>query len=68
MIFSFLGNVMNRFRKNKERRILAEVLTDSRAVFSSFGKNVYLSDLVNNCIDRIAVEISKIEVVSVIEK
>ena len=68
LIKSFLENVMNRFRKNKERHILAEVLTDSRAVFSSFGKNVYLSDLVNNCIDRIAVEISKIEVVSVIEK
>ncbi len=68
MIFSFIENVMNRFRRNKEKQILAEVLTDSRAVFSSFGRNIYMSDLVNNCIDRIAVEISKIEVVSVIEK
>ena len=68
MIFSFIEKVMNRFRRNKERQILSEVLSDSRAVFSSFGRNIYMSDLVNNCIDRIAVEISKIEVVSVIEK
>ena len=68
MIFSFMDKVMNRFRRNKEKQILAEVLTDSRAIFSSFGRNIYMSDLVNNCIDRIAVEISKIEVVSVIER
>ena len=67
-MFSFIEKIMSRFRGNKEKRILAEVLTDSRSIFSSFGRDIYMSDLVNNCIDRIAVEISKIEVASVIEK
>lgn len=59
---------MDKFRGNRDRRILAEVLSDSRAVFSSFGNNIYASDFVASCIDRIATEISKIEVVSVIAK
>lgn len=59
---------MDKFRGNRDQRILAEVLSDSRAVFSSFGNNIYASDFVASCIDRIATEISKIEVVSVIEK
>ena len=48
--------------------MIYEILTDSRAMFSSFGNNIYYSDFVNNCLDRIAVEISKIEVVSVLQK
>lgn len=43
-------------------------MTDGRALFSDFGENVYLSDFVNNCIDRIAIEISKIEIVSVLKR
>lgn len=66
MLVSFIKSVMNKFRGNK--KILAEVLSDSRAVFSSFGNNIYASDFVASCIDRIASEISKIEVVSVIAK
>lgn len=54
--------------ENKERKIITEVLSDSRAVFSSFGNNIYFSDFVNNAIDRIASEIGKIDVVSVVEK
>lgn len=68
LMFSFIEKIMSRFRGEREKKMLAEVLTDSRAVFSSFGNDIYMSDLVNNCIDRIAVEISKIEVASVIEK
>ena len=48
--------------------MIYEVLSDSRAMFSSLGKDIYFSDFVNNCLDRIAVEISKIEVVSVLQK
>lgn len=47
---------------------MTEILSDSRAVFSSFGNDIYFSDFVNNAIDRIASEVSKIDVVSVIEK
>lgn len=68
MQFSFLKNLLNKFRGNNEKKILTEVLSDSRAVFSSFGNDIYFSDFVNNCIDRIATEISKIVVVSVTEK
>lgn len=68
MLVSFVRNLMDKFKGNKNKKILAEVLTDSRAVFSSFGNNIYASDFVNSCIERIANEISKIEVVSVISK
>ena len=68
MQFSFLKNLFAKFRGNDEKRILTEVLSDSRAVFSSFGNDIYFSDLVANCLDRIAAEISKIDVVSVIAK
>lgn len=68
MQFSFLKNLFAKFRGNKEKKILTEILSDSRAVFSSFGNDIYFSDFVNNAIDRIASEVSKIDVVSVIEK
>ena len=68
MIFSYLKNLLAKFRGNNDKKILAEVLSDSRAVFSSFGNDIYFSDLVKNCVDRIATEISKIVVVSVTEK
>ena len=68
MQFNFLKNLFAKFRGDNEKKILTEVLSDSRAVFSSFGNDIYFSDFVNNCLDRIAAEISKIDVVSVVEK
>ena len=41
---------------------------DQIPIFSDFGRDVYFSDYVNNAIDRVATEISKIEVRSVVEK
>lgn len=67
MVTSFIRNIMERWRGNQEKKMVAEIFSDSRAVFSSFGRNIYASDFINNCIDRIAVEISKINVVSVVE-
>lgn len=67
MQFNFLKNLFAKFRGNGEKQMLTEILSDSRAVFSSFGNDIYFSDFVNNAIDRIAAEISKIEVVSVLE-
>lgn len=64
-IWSYIKNL---FGKNDDKKIISEVFSDSRAVFSSFGNNIYFSDFVNNCIDRIASEIGKIDVVSVVEK
>ena len=68
MRFNFFKNLLAKFRGNDDKRIITEVLSDSRAVFSSFGNDIYFSDFVNNCIDRIASEVSKIEIVSVVEK
>jgi len=42
-------------------------LTNSQPIFTSFGNDIYLSDAVNNAIDRVATEISKIDVKSVVE-
>lgn len=67
MKFNFLKNLFAKFKRNDEQKFLTEVLTDSRAVFSSFGNNIYFSDFVNNAIDRIASEVSKIDVVSVFD-
>lgn len=40
-------------------------LSDSVPVFTSYGTDIYLSDFVNNAIDRIASEVSKIELLSI---
>jgi hypothetical protein len=42
-------------------------LSDSSPIFSSFGNNIYLSDFVNNAIDRVASEISKIDLKSIVQ-
>ena len=41
-------------------------LTNSQPIFTSFGKDIYLSDFVNNAIDRVASEVAKIEIKSII--
>ena len=66
MICNYLQNLMEKYRGRQQSRMLTEVMTDSRAIFTSFGNNIYMSDFVNNCIDRIATEISKVEVMSVV--
>jgi len=49
------------------REKYAAWLADSQPVFTSFGRDIYLSDFVNNAIDRVASEISKIEVKSIVQ-
>ena len=58
---SFLNNI---FPARAKRQYNAW-LSDSQPIFTSFGNNIYLSDFVNNAIDRIASEISKIDIKSV---
>ena len=43
-------------------------MTNSQPIFNSFGKNIYLSDFVNNAIDRVASEIAKIEIKSIVQR
>jgi HK97 family phage portal protein len=64
-IVSYLKNVF----KGKGTTTYTKLLTDSVPIFTdSFGNNVYLSDFVNNAIDRVASEISKIDLKSVVER
>lgn len=56
LIDSFKG-LMN---KTKEF-VRAKMLGGYAPVFSSFGNNIYASDVVQNCIDIIATEISKLQ-------
>ncbi|WKY44169.1 phage portal protein [Eubacteriaceae bacterium ES2] len=62
-IFSYLENVF----KSKENTVYQAWLSNSQPIFSSFGKDIYLSDFVNNAIDRVASEVSKINVKSIVE-
>lgn len=68
MIFNYLKSVLANYKQRKINKTIASILNDGRAIFSQFGEDVYLSDFVNNCIDRIATEISKINIISVMEK
>lgn len=65
MIFT---SYLQTFLKKKVAREVYSILNDGRALFSDFGNDVYMSDQVNNCISRIAEEIGKIDVVSVVAK
>lgn len=66
-MYNYLAAAVSKYKAWKNKRIMGGVLNDSRPVFSSFGDDIYMSDLVNNCIDRIATEISKIEIRSVVQ-
>ena len=68
MIINYIKGVLDRYQSKRQAKQLVSLLNDGRAIFSSFGEDVYLSDFVNNCIDRIASEISKIDIVSVVQK
>lgn len=51
---------------SKKARYQAWIMNSS-PIFSSFGQNIYLSDFVNNAIERVANEISKIELRSIVQ-
>lgn len=68
MVFNYLKSAFERYQTKQKLKLLSAILNDGRAIFSSFGEDVYMSDQVNNCIDRIATEISKIDIISVVQK
>lgn len=63
-VFNYLKYV---FGKDGRAQYRAWLL-NSQPILSSFGQDIYLSDFVNNAIDRIASEISKIEIKSIVQK
>jgi HK97 family phage portal protein len=62
-VLQYLKNIF----KGKESKYYAW-LANAEPIFTSFGRDIYLSDFVNNAIDRVASEISKIEIKSVVER
>jgi len=68
LLINYLKGVFNQHQQKQQAKALLSILNDGRAIFSSFGNDVYMSDFVNNCIDRIATEVSKINIVSVVQK
>lgn len=63
-IFSFLKGV---FPKRARSQYKAWMM-NSAPIFTSFGQDIYMSDFVNNAIDRVATEISKIDVRSIVQR
>ncbi|MPM50797.1 hypothetical protein SDC9_97540 [bioreactor metagenome] len=61
-ILNYLKNVLP-----GKREMYYAWLTNSQSIFTSFGQDIYLSDFVNNAIDRVASEISKIEIKSIVQ-
>lgn len=62
-VLNYLKGILPVTRKS----LYASWLANSQPIFSSFGKDIYLSDFVNNAIDRVASEISKIEIKSIVQ-
>lgn len=68
MFLNYLSEMLkNKYAGWKNRRLNESVLTDNHPVLQGFGQDIYMSDLINNSIDRIATEFSKIDVASVVE-
>lgn len=61
-LFDYLKRIFPAVRERRYRAWAA----GTTPLFSPYGNDVYLSDFVNNAIDRVASEISKINVVSVV--
>ena len=59
---AFADFIKNMFTSKEEKRQMqyAKFLDGNLAIFSQFGQNVYASDIVQNCIDVIATECSKL--------
>lgn len=55
-----LQSLMKNSQSNKNLQY-AKMLDGSYPAFSQFGKNIYISDIVQNCIDVIATECSKLQ-------
>jgi len=58
----FSDFVKNMFASKETRRQMqyAKFLDGNLAIFTQFGQNIYASDVVQNCVDVIATEISKL--------
>ena len=59
---AFLDGIKNLFNSDSRKQMqYAKLLNGYLPVFSQFGNNIYASDVVQNCINIIATEISKLQ-------
>lgn len=63
-----MGILDNIFKGRREQKLYNMMIANQAPIFSNFGNDIYLSDFVNNAIDRIASEIAKVDVKSVVER
>ena len=63
-VLSYLKGILPGSKKTK----YWSWITNAQPIFTSFGKDIYLSDFVNNAIDRVASEIAKIDIKSIVQK
>jgi len=61
-----LGSYIKNILPKSKKTLYGAWLSNSQPIFTSFGKDIYLSDFVNNAIDRVSSEIAKIEIKSII--
>lgn len=67
MIINYITNFLKGRTIQNNNSQLTSIMNDGRAIFSSWGNDIYMSDYINNCIDKIATEISKMKILSVVE-
>ena len=51
-----LGSYIKNILPKSKKTLYGAWLSNSQPIFTSFGKDIYLSDFVNNAIDRVASE------------
>lgn len=56
-----IDSLKSKYLSNKKEMKRMKMLSGYSPVFSQFGQNIYTSDVVQNCIDIIATEISKLQ-------
>lgn len=66
-MLKFFSTLLTKYQKHRNDQLMTSIYTGNIAVMKQFGRDIYLSDLVNNCINRVAKEVGKIKIVSVID-
>ena len=53
-MLKFFQNILTKYKSHRNDQLMTSIYTGNQAVMNRFGRDIYLSDLVNNCINRIA--------------
>jgi HK97 family phage portal protein len=58
---SFFSKLIPRFGERKKQYTYARMLDGSLPIFTNFGKDIYASDVVQAAVNKVAIEISKLQ-------